>query len=197
MSLLSTKRILRNWFLFHIIMGAFKNNYISSQHGSPRISEIFFETNKKHHKIYARAKLVLAWRTVMTVTSKPRNNHHKAYEVSGEGELLHERQIDIILEMVTALKTKFTLRNKTPHDLFHKNSISKWLQLVPPDSTSKLTLRAKLPTAKRGKAGAELAACNMEPPNQRIIQVGRDLWRVTVQPPPQSTINQSRSQLYT
>ena len=61
----------------------------------------------------------------MTVTSKPRNNRHKAYEVSGEGELLHERQIDIILEMATALKTKFMLRNKTPRDLFHKDSISK------------------------------------------------------------------------
>lgn len=46
----------------------------------------------------------------MTVTSKPRNNHHKPYEVSGKGGLLHDRQIDIILEMVTALKTKFVLR---------------------------------------------------------------------------------------
>lgn len=84
----------------------------------------------------------------MTVTSKPRNNHHKTYEVSGE-ELLHERRMGIVLEMATALKTKFMLRNKTPRDLFRKDSISKGLQLVPPDSTSKLTLPAKLLTAER------------------------------------------------
>lgn len=60
----------------------------------------------------------------MTVTSKPRNDHHKTYEVSGE-ELLHERQMDIVLETAAALKTKFMLRNKTPRDLFHKDSISK------------------------------------------------------------------------
>lgn len=109
----------------------------------------FKQTSKQTncHKIYARAKLVLAWRTVRTVTSKPSNNNYKAYEVSGK-ELLHERQIDIILEMAIALKTKFMLRNKTPHDLFHKGSVCKWLQLVPPDNTTKLTLWAKLLIAK-------------------------------------------------
>lgn len=56
----------------------------------------------------------------MTITPKPRNNHHKTYEVSRKGELLHDRQTDIILEMVTALKTKFMLRKKIPRDLFHR-----------------------------------------------------------------------------
>jgi len=157
----------------------------------------FKQMKKKHHKIYAKAKLVLAQQTVMTVTSKPRNNNHKAYEVSGEGELFHKRQTEILLEIVTALKTKFMLRHKTPHDLFHKDSISKRLQLVPPDSPSKSTLQAKLLTAKPSKAGAELAACNRDPQNQRTAQVGRDLRKAMVQPLPQSTINHSRSQLYT
>lgn len=55
----------------------------------------------------------------MIVTSKPRNNNHKAYEVSGKGELLHDRQIDIILETVTALKTKIHAK-KIPRDLLHR-----------------------------------------------------------------------------
>lgn len=100
----------------------------------------------------------------MLVTFKPRNNHPKTYEVSGKGELLHDRQIDIILEMVTALKTKFMLRKYLM--TYFTDSISKQLQLVPPDSTSTSMLLTKLLTAKRDMAGAELAACSMEPGNQ-------------------------------
>lgn len=70
-----------------------------------------------------------AWRTVMIVTS--RNNHHKAYEVSGKWELLHDRKIGIILEMVTALKTKFMLRKKIPHDLFHRQHFQTTLAGAP------------------------------------------------------------------
>lgn len=105
----------------------------------------------------------------MIVTS--RNNHHKAYEVSGKGELLHDRQIGIILEMVTALKTKFMLRKKIPHDLFHRQHF----QTTPagaPESTSKSTLLTKLLTTKRVMAGAGLAACSMEAQNQGIGQLG-------------------------
>lgn len=160
------------------------------------------QTNRKHHKIYARVKLALAWRTVKTVTTKPRNNHRKAFEISGKEELFYERQIDIISEVATALKNKFMLRNKTPPDPLHKHRISKLLQLVPPDSTSKLTLGKAADCKERqgwSWTGSLQRGTTLDHSldHQRIVQVGRYFQRLTVQPPPQSTNNQSRSQLYT
>lgn len=119
----------------------------------------------------------------MTVTSKPRNNHHKAYEVSGKGELLHDRQIDMVLEMVSALKTQFMLRKKIPRDLFHRQHF----QTTPagaPRQHKQVNIADKAADC-RVVARAELYGAT-EPGNQSA-------WMR----PPQSTINQSRGWLFT
>lgn len=51
MNLLPTKRILRNWLLFHIIMHASEDDYISSQQGSLGISDIFCQTKQGSTKL--------------------------------------------------------------------------------------------------------------------------------------------------
>lgn len=76
---------------------------------------------------------------------------------------------------------------------YFTDSISKQLQLVPPDSTSKSTLLTKLLTAKGDMAGAELAACSMEPQTRESVSL--DKASSNLNPSPQSTINQSRGWL--
>lgn len=113
---------IRNWLLSHTVICTFENNYISSQHGSLTfyIIEIFLQISKQKAP-QNLCKTKASWpEELLWLTSKPINNHHKACDVSGKGELLHDRQIDIILEMVTALKTKFKLRKKISRNLFHK-----------------------------------------------------------------------------